>query len=63
MDTFNIPVFWELSSIIEIKANTLTEAIEIANKARKLPTDGKYIDESYQVNTDSAYDINTETND
>lgn len=53
--TFSIPVLWEVSSFVEVKASSLEEACEIAQDA-DLPeaTEVSYIDGSFEVNYDVA---------
>ena len=60
MKTFKIPVRWELSSFVEVEAETLEEAIESAIKYEhevgyELPKDGEYIDGSFEVDGDEEW--------
>ena len=53
MKTFEIPVFWEVSGIIEVEAETLEEALEQFDKherevGNELPNQYEYIDGSFQ---------------
>lgn len=52
MKTWKIPVYWEVCSVIDVEADTLSEAIEIAKDDEgiiPLPTDPDYIDGSWSV--------------
>jgi len=49
MKTYRIPCTWTVSATMEIQANSLGEAIEIANEA-PLPTDTDYIEDTFEVN-------------
>lgn len=50
MKTWKIPVFWTMNGVVEIKADTLEEAIKKAYDAdRGLPDDGDYIENSFEV--------------
>lgn len=48
MKTYNIPVIWQCSAVIPIQADSLEEAIKLAHDA-PLPTNGEYIDDSFEV--------------
>lgn len=53
MKEWNVAVEWSVCSQIEIKAETLEEAIKIAeetSKEIKLPKNGDYIDGSFTIN-------------
>jgi hypothetical protein len=55
MKKFIIPIEWSVCSEIEIEANSLKEAIEIAkdeNDNIPLPTDNSYIYGTWRVNDD-----------
>lgn len=50
MKTWNIPVSWEVYATAKIEAETLEEAIKIAEDDDfPLPTDSYYIDSSFKV--------------
>ena len=49
MNTYRIPCTWTVSATMEIQANGLGEAIELANEA-PLPTDNDYIEGSFEIN-------------
>ena len=53
--TFDIPVTWMMSGTERIEAETLPEAIAIAQQpGRQLPKDQQYVDDSYQVEEELA---------
>lgn len=52
MKTWRIPVVWEMHGTVEVVADTLAEAIELAKDPDgtiPLPEDGYYLDESWAV--------------
>lgn len=49
MKTYRIPCTWTVAGTMEIQANGLGEAIELANEA-PLPTDNDYIEGSFEIN-------------
>ena len=49
MNTYHIPCTWTVAGTMEIQANSLGEAIELANEA-PLPTDNDYIEGSFEIN-------------
>ena len=52
MATWKIPVTWSMCSVIEVKAPDLESAMEIArdeNNDIPLPTDGFYVDGSWEL--------------
>ena len=54
---FRFGVSWEMYGEIEIEAETLEEAIAIAKATEDeipLPTDGDYVDDSFEVDYDEA---------
>mgnify|MGYP004538743297 CR=1 FL=1 len=53
MKAWKIPVEWAMAGIIEVKAETLAKAIQIAKDEEELiplPDDGEYIDDSWKLN-------------
>ena len=50
MKTYHIPCTWTVSATMEIQANSLEEAIEIATLDAPLPTDNDYIEGSFEIN-------------
>ena len=57
MKTYNIPVFWMVSATVQVEAKSLDEAMELALEA-KLPIDGEYMDNSFQVDDHHAEEMN-----
>lgn len=58
MKTWRIPVSWEVCGMVEIEADTLDEAIDIAenDETIPLPTDNDYVDGSWRVDeTDTEF--------
>ena len=49
MNTYRIPCTWTVAGTMEIQANSLGEAIEIANES-PLPTDTDYIEDTFEIN-------------
>lgn len=50
MKKWRIPVSWEMCGIVEIEANTLEEALEMAwDDSVDIPNNGSYIDASWRV--------------
>ena len=48
-----------MSTILKIKAKNLEEAIDKAEKWKRLPRkNSEYVDESFHVNIEAAHDIN-----
>lgn len=48
--TFAVPVVWQMSGTEYIQADSLLEAMKIAQQpTRPLPSDRRYIDDSYEV--------------
>jgi len=61
MKKFKIPVSWTMISDIDVQANSLDEAIDIVQlQWAELPLDGDYVDDSFEVNIDCAYQMNDE---
>ena len=57
MKTFKFGVSWEMYGYVEVEAETLEEAIAIAKATEDemdLPTDGDYVDDSFEVDYDEA---------
>lgn len=51
MKTFKIPVTWEVYGVVEIEAETLSEAVDIFDDTEDqigLPTDWDYVDASFR---------------
>mgnify|MGYP000668045618 CR=1 FL=1 len=59
MKKYKIPISWEIGSELEIEANSIEEALEKAQN-EELPSNGEYIDGSYEIWDDVAREINEE---
>lgn len=54
MKRWKIPVSWEMFGIVEIEANTLEEALEMAwDDFVDIPDNGNYIDASWRVDDEN----------
>jgi hypothetical protein len=47
--TYHIPVSWQMSGVYHIEAESLQQALQIAEDSN-LPEDSDFIDGSYEVN-------------
>ena len=56
MSIYNIPVSWSVYTEFEVEANSLKEAISLANKM-EMPM-GEYIDGSYEINNEFIESVN-----
>lgn len=55
MNKYRIPVTWEMFGAIEVEAESLEEAIKLAeNDDQCLPPDGEYVDGSWVVDSEFA---------
>lgn len=57
---WKIPVIWEMYSCIQVEADTIEEAMKIAEDPDgiiPLPTDGYYVDESWALSSTSPEEI------
>ena len=52
---YRIPVIWEVMGYVEVKAVNIDEANELAMEA-PLPEDSDYIEGSFNVDYDRAYE-------
>lgn len=57
MKEYRIPVCWMMYGFEDVRANSLEEAIEIAENAPGLPY-GEYIDGSFEVDVDAIDEHN-----
>jgi len=48
MKTYKIPVVWQMYGYVEVEAESMVEAINLAYDA-PLPDDGSYIEGSFEV--------------
>ena len=56
MKTFKIPVSWSVCAEVDVEAETLGDAIEVAREGDlPLPLDWSYIDDSWAVDEDLAF--------
>ena len=56
---YEIPCTWEGYGTMEVEANSLEEAIELAERDDSpMPDDSDYVDGSFQVDRDIAEEIN-----
>jgi len=58
MKEYKIPVIWQMYGIMEIEANSLEEAKEIAMGNLELPRNGSYIDDSFEIDNDVIEEMN-----
>ena len=58
---YELPVSWSVSGTINVKANSLKEAVEFASKSYniKLPHNGEYVEDSFGLNTDNPDDVDS----
>jgi len=55
---YKLPVSWEVIATQEVEANSLEEAIMIAEETNlDLPENSEYLDGSYEVNRELVYAI------
>lgn len=55
MRTWRVPVVWQMMGVVEVVADSLTEAMEIAKDPGgdiPLPDNGSYLDESWELATE-----------
>lgn len=60
MATWRIPVTWSMCSVIEVEASDLESAMDIArdeNSDIPLPTDGYYVDGSWELSHDDVEEV------
>lgn len=56
MKTWEIPVYWTVSSVVSVKADTLEEAITLAkDMAVDIPSVGTYVEDSWEADSDVEY--------
>lgn len=52
MKTYKIPVVWQMHGYVEVEAESMSEAVNVAMDA-SLPDDGSYIEGSFEVDESS----------
>lgn len=54
MKTWKIPVTWEMYGVVEIEAETIEDAMDIAinDPTVELPSDGYYVEDSFALSYD-----------
>ena len=56
---YEIPCTWEVYGTLEVEANSLDEAIELAERDDSpMPDESDYVDGTFQVDRDIAEEIN-----
>ena len=59
--TYRIPCSWQMYGVMDVKAESLEEAIEKASGgSTALPTNSAYIEASFEVDTEIVEDYNQE---
>lgn len=51
---WKVPVTWEMYGVVEVEADTLEEAVELAVEVEPLPDDAEYIDGSCKVDPEHS---------
>ena len=59
MKTYDIPVYWMMSAMVRVEAESLKDAMEQALEG-DLPLDGEYVNDSVQTDEEIARDMNQE---
>lgn len=49
MPKFSLYCSWELCAFVEVEAETREEAVRYANEEMPLPSEGVYVDSSFEV--------------
>ena len=60
MKTWTIPVTWEMFGMVQVEANTLEEAMQIARDEAgeiPLPAEAHYVDGSWQLSSEDREEI------
>jgi hypothetical protein len=64
---YKIAVVWTMAGTYEVEADSLEEAKEIAEGSdppcQKLPTDGEYVDDSFEIDEDRTSELNEDEED
>jgi len=53
MNTYKVPVVWQMYGYVEVEADSLAEAIHEAEDA-PLPDNGEYIEGSFEVDAEGS---------
>jgi len=62
MKEFKIPVSWTMVADMKVQAHSLDEAISKVEATPGFPANGEYLDDSFEVNKESAAAANEEPN-
>ncbi len=62
MRYFRIPCHWQMTGVYEIQAESLEEAIIIAEE-EFLPKNDSYIEDSFEIEHEDIQEVDDETND
>ncbi len=46
---YRLPVYWQMSGFVEVKADDITDAVAIAKENARLPQDARYVEDSFEV--------------
>ena len=55
---YKIPVSWTVCATEHIRADSLVEALQMALDMEHLPSNGYYLDSSFEVNIEAAKEMN-----
>lgn len=58
MKKFRVCVVWTMSATIEVEADSLNDAIRIAEETEGLPEKSIYVDDSFMVDLDATQEAN-----
>lgn len=47
--TYRLPVYWQMSGFVEVKADDIIDAVAIAKANARLPQDARYVFDSFEV--------------
>ena len=62
MKKFKVQVYWQLSSTLDIEAETLEQAFQKAREYNGLPTDSDYVSDSFEVDEEVSDMMNSQDN-
>lgn len=46
---YRLPVYWQMSGFVEVKADDIIDAVAIAKANARLPQDARYVEDSFEV--------------